>query len=339
MPAPFFVGVLAVTRRGFTLIELLVVIAIIAILIGLLLPAVQKVREAAARAKCQNNLKQIGLACHNYENLNGCFPPSQSASSRVSPIQFSGMIWSPLARLLPFVEQTGLAGRINLNLSSFAQPQETGQRIPVFICPSEVNDGPRRTGPPGYPTSYGAGVADWFTFNDDTGVWGNGAFPGANYPSQRGVRVLEISDGTSTTIGFAEVKANGAFLLVSTGSRTPLPMPNSPADVLALGGMFTNAWTHTSWAEGIYEQSALTFVFPPNTAMWYKNPADGLSYDVDFNWGTYLQYGAYISRSYHPGGVNALVMDGSVRFIANSISQATWRALGTRNGGEAVGDF
>jgi prepilin-type N-terminal cleavage/methylation domain-containing protein/prepilin-type processing-associated H-X9-DG protein len=323
-------------RAAFTLIELLVVIAIIAVLIGLLFPAVQKIREAANRAKCQNNLKQIGLACHSYETLNGFFPPSQSASSRISPVQFAGMPWSPLARLLPFVEQTGLSSRVNLNLSSFAQPANTDVRIPVFLCPSEKNDRPRQTAAPGYPASYGAGIGDWFGVDYDTGRWGNGAFPGANYPDPSGVRALAITDGMSTTIGFAEVKAFGSYLSVATGLRTEIPIPTTPADLLVLGGTFTADVMHTSWADGLWEQSAATFTFPPNTRMSYFNDADGVTYDVDWSRGLYIQYAAYTSRSYHTGGVNALFMDGSVKFITNSIDQTTWRALGTRNGGEVV---
>src|SRR4051794_32291789 len=123
-------------RPAFTLIELLVVIAIIAILIGLLLPAVQKVREAAARLKCQNHLKQIGLALHGYEGVNGRFPPNGVYPPGATAPASS----SALARILPYVEQANLYQQINFNAAANSQTAVTSQRIPIYLCPSEVND-------------------------------------------------------------------------------------------------------------------------------------------------------------------------------------------------------
>src|SRR6266545_4321504 len=131
-----------IRRSGFTLIELLVVIAIIAILIGLLLPAVQKVREAAARAKCQNNLKQIGLALHNYESAIQKYPPSG-----VYPVgATAGDVYSIQARLLPYIEQSNLYAQIDLNVTPATQLNVIRQRIAIYLCPSEVKDVERDQG-------------------------------------------------------------------------------------------------------------------------------------------------------------------------------------------------
>jgi prepilin-type N-terminal cleavage/methylation domain-containing protein/prepilin-type processing-associated H-X9-DG protein len=323
---------------GFSLVELLVVIAIIAVLIGLLLPAVQKVREAANRAKCQNNLKQIGLAVHNFESTNGYLPPSGSWVTRRSTANFIGEPSSALARILPYVEQTSVYQQLDLTSSIQNQPTVTGQRIGIYICPSELNDKLSSGTPPGYPATYGAGLGDWFTEGFAAGQFGNGAFPGVSYPSRGSLRLSDITDGASATIGFAEVKARGAWLDQGNNLGAGIPTPTTVADLLAMGGTFTDGASHDSWAEGFTPRTGLTFVFPPNTAVSYLNPADGLSYDVNWSGGTLFEYAAMTARSFHNGGVNAQFMDGSVRFVTDSIPQATWRALGTRNGGEPVGD-
>jgi prepilin-type N-terminal cleavage/methylation domain-containing protein/prepilin-type processing-associated H-X9-DG protein len=321
------------SRSAFTLIELLVVIAIIAILIGLLLPAVQKVREAANRMKCSNNLKQIGLACHNFEGTMGTFPPAG-----VYPIGATAAdSYSVHARILPFVEQDNVYKLVDLNAAATSQPTVTAQRIAVYLCPSEINDKPRASTPPRYPTSYAANVGTWFVYDPTAGRGGDGAFP-----MNIGARVADFTDGMSNTVGFAEVKVFGAYLLGSGALPANAAPPASPAALLAMGGTLKTDVTHTGWTEGQTFQTGLTFVFPPNTQVSFVS--NGTTYDVDFvssrdgSSATNLSYAAMTSRSFHSGRVvNALLMDGSVRTVKSTISQQAWWAAGTRNGGESLG--
>src|SRR6476661_8254877 len=184
-------------RGAFTLLELLVVIAIIAILVGLLLPAVQKVRGAANRIKCANNLKQWGLALHNHETALGYYP---------SAGDYPGSVWSAHARLLPFVEQDNLQKLINFSLPYSAQPNVTQFRLPIGLCPSEINDRPRPpstpTGATHYPINYALNQGTWFIYHPASGTSGDGAFG----VGRRG-RPGDFRDGLSNTVAMAEVKA------------------------------------------------------------------------------------------------------------------------------------
>jgi prepilin-type N-terminal cleavage/methylation domain-containing protein/prepilin-type processing-associated H-X9-DG protein len=326
-------------KKAFTLIELLVVIAIIAILIGLLLPAVQKVREAAARLSCANNLKQIGMALHNHESTFQFFPTAGSYPIVTAPNVRVSKSWSVHSRLLPFIEQENLQRLIDFTKAYDVQPNVTQQKIPMFICPSEPKAIARPDGAlTHFPLNYGANMGSWMIFDPSTtqGVGGDGAFIVG-----RNVRINEFIDGTSQTIAFSEVKAYTPYLRDGGNPSAPATaMPTTPSQVVNYGGTFKADSGHTEWVDARIHQSGFTASFTPNTKFSYTN--GGSEYDIDFNsmreglTSTSITYSTVTSRSYHSGVVNVVFMDGSVKSIPNNIDPVVWRALGTRAGGEST---
>lgn len=319
---------------GFTLVELLVVIAIIGILVGLLLPAVQAAREAARKMSCQNNLKQLGLALHNHESVRKQLPPLGDYQSNGNAVY-----WSMQTRLLPYAEQSNLQNLIDYSRPISQQPQVAKIRVPFLICPSEINDRERPDGPTfvHYPLSYAGNAGEWLIMQPPQGK-GSGVFL-----VNQALRLSAINDGTSNTLAMSEVKAFTPYLRDGGNPSAAVTVPQSPSQVAAFGGEFKSDSGHTEWVDARIHQTGFTTTFSPNQTVPYQ--LNGITYDIDFNSmregrsSVMLTYAVVTSRSYHSGGVNSLLMDGSVRFIAQTIEQGLWRALGTRSSGEVLSDF
>jgi prepilin-type N-terminal cleavage/methylation domain-containing protein/prepilin-type processing-associated H-X9-DG protein len=375
--------------RGFTLIELLVVIAIIAVLIALLLPAVQAAREAARRAQCTNNLKQMGLAAHNYASSTNSFPLGISNNPQGFPnTPQYGSTWTSFganALMLPYLEQNPMYAATNYSWGpTYGSGNSVNDTvcnavIASFLCPSDpgAQGGAWNTAHTlSYNACYGATTTDLYT-------WGNNCnttnYIGCNIPlDSSGVFTFgiaygfqAITDGTSNTVAFAEklcgqngqnyykqgvgpgAPYRGNMVSIPGGASNSaayqLYASASPAAVIAAlqhcAATFQAAATNTGagaiqdypgwrWAPGMTGFSLFNTVQVPNDTY------GGCNYDTngspanttDWPNGGY-SYGA---SSAHPGGVNAAMADGSVRFIKSSIGQNVWWALGTRNGGEII---
>jgi prepilin-type N-terminal cleavage/methylation domain-containing protein len=319
------------SRRAFTLVELLVVIAIIGILVGLLLPAVQAAREAARRMSCQNNMRQIGLALHNHESALRSFPPLGDYQAYGSTVY-----WSFHTKLLPYCEQAHLQSLIDFSIPINQQPHVARIRIPYLLCPSETNDRERPDGPTfvHYPLNYAGNAGVWDIYHPPQ-ARGTGIFL-----LNRSLRIGEITDGTSNTLGIAEVKAFTPYLRDGGSPAGIAAAPISPDQVAGFGGEFKVDSGHTEWVDARIHQTGFTTTFAPNT--FVKFVSGSRTYDIDFNSmregrsTTIPTYAVVTSRSYHTGGVNALRMDGSIQFISSSIERSVWQSLGTRSGGEVI---
>lgn len=331
------------TRPGFTLIELLVVIAIIAVLVALLLPTVQSAREAARRTQCRNNLKQFGLALQNYVSTNTLLPPSACIDLR--PGAGTSESWSVHARLLPGIDQGSFYKKLDLGSTWHTQFALDGVKLPVLVCPSDVNADvirvPTGNRPKHFGTSYGFNNGTWFVFDPITGRYGDGVF----LPNTR-ISLAAVRDGTSNTLMAAEVRS------WSPTRRTGGPMPTTvPQDIAAVEALMPQASVfrdngHTEWFEGIVHHAGVTTTLVPNASSRCNNGASILNYCNYNSWqegsngpAGMPTYSATTARSYHTGMVMVSMLDGSSRGINDKIGLPVWRALGTRSGSEVVAAF
>jgi prepilin-type N-terminal cleavage/methylation domain-containing protein/prepilin-type processing-associated H-X9-DG protein len=326
------------TRRAFTLIELLVVMAIIAILIGLLLPAVQKVREAANRTKCANNLKQLSLATLNYEFNKKTFPAGAYNATAY---------FGPQAQVLPYIEQANLYQQIDLKNGPYDgnNPTVQAQRPALLICPSEYYlNLDTQMGWGNYHGNSGTWVS---TAKKWDGVFGEASTETANtgttitIPPLKAIRIPDIKDGTTNTVMYAEVcngpdpygndpprkidcfDAGTVTANVSTAQTTLLGKNWKTAQLI--GFQPTSQywrWRGYPWGEGSIFKGWYNHLLPPNSTCWRPNS----------DWWQLVTP----ASSYHIGGVNVAMCDGSVRYVADDVDPTVWLAAGTRAGGETA---
>jgi len=356
-------------RSGFTLIELLVVIAIIAVLIALLLPAVQSAREAARRSQCVNNLKQIGLALHNYESAQGSFPWTQGTTSARFPLANNGrMPWDvpagngdewanfgSMAMMLPYMEQNAIYNSINFNfglnwtganqaLADICQRTAMDSVIGSYICPSDSGKGRCS-----YRASNGT---NWDWWSRDQGA---GALTRPQPGGQSIGTIAGVTDGTSSTIAFFErTRGDNDNSRYSPGDvytggpqsqwGIPTYVISNPADFALLQTTLIPdciAWARTNvnnqagtvWSWGGYYWAAGEYA---NTVGNFNVTPNSKVPDCSGWGGVGTGIGFFSARSRHPGGINATFADGSVRFVKDTVAPRTWLALATRQGAEIL---
>lgn len=326
-------------RRGFTLIELLVVIAIIAVLIALLLPAIQQAREAARRAQCNNNLKQLGLALANYESAYGMFPPGvigqNNGPTTLGHVAQGWDSWSGLAMLLPFIDQQQIYDQANFIFHNHEIVNTTCRNATIagFLCPSESY---RRNSSSNYRLSRGLG----FNWNA----------PGGMFYRLGHVGISQISDGTSNTIAIGEGRLGSdrydpvTSMHQSVADPSVVPAVNNAFDMSAMdtGGYLqacaagatvagSNVYNQQGWwwnSGDSHQGVQATTHYTPNT------PDANCDNDTSSTEARVLTM-----SSYHTGGVNVLMADGSVHFASDSIDLKLWRAAGTIANGDSSEAF
>jgi prepilin-type N-terminal cleavage/methylation domain-containing protein/prepilin-type processing-associated H-X9-DG protein len=335
----------AALRLGFTLIEVLVVIAIIAVFIALLLPAVQSAREAARRMQCVNNLKQLGIAIHNYEGVVGSLPPTLMITGRGTTVTWTNG-FGAFPRIIPFAEQGPLFNSINFDVDMLTPPNTTivVQVLHVLICPSEVRPPYRETAPGRRGVAnYGFVTGDWYVWSGMTSLARNRSAFGPNQSK----RLAEFTDGLSQTLFMSEGKAFMDYYrdcpaLSNINDPATIPPPDADPYAVApeyLGGCVLRAGEgRTEWFESGSHHTGITTAWPPNRRI--PGGPDFVFTDLDLTSSREKlgrpTFAAATARSYHPGGVNILLGDGSVRFVRSTVDGRTWRALGTVAGSEAI---
>jgi len=343
-------------RRGFTLIELLVVIAIIAVLISLLLPAVQSAREAARRAQCVNNLKQIALAMHNYHSAIGSFPMASAVAYSDPGVQTAWGTWSGQAMMLPYLEQTPLYNAINFDWTNWydvgAPINSTAwnMNIQAFICPSDGLTGQHNN------NNYFGSIGTTTDFpNDFHG--GSGGSTGI-YAHLQTYGIQNVTDGTSNTIAYSEGLVGSLppgqgvrwrdDLSTAASQITLLDANTNVAAVMNDLQTCSSWWTQKinlpDWNQGNFQShgfrwgtgdpgdSLFQTLVPPNSTTY---PWADCRMDCGASCGAVFT-GYHNATSLHPGGVNVAMADGSVKFVKSSIAMMTWWALGTKAGGEVI---
>lgn len=342
-------------QAGFTLVELLVVIAIIGVLVALLLPAVQAAREAARRMQCQNHLRQLGLAVHNHESALRHLPSAFRAQQINGAPQYYDL-WGTLALLTPYLEQTAVYNSIDLKLTMYQLTSPWGIQaplavqtvVPIFLCPSDKGRSvcsdayaiPGELAPVNYAFCLGTG-----TTQGRTGWLGSPYDADGVFYAEAKLRLAEITDGTSNTIGASERLLGEGAEAATLGSRNeidPQTMYVNPS------GQLTDAACDASLRINFNQRRMYTWVAGEPRCTSYNHyypPNDRAHPDCVENWtGTDPQlrgtgHGLSTARSRHVGGVTTWFCDGSVRFVSDSIKLSIWRALATRSGGEVIGEF